>query len=35
MEKLLVWVKNRYNNPPIIVTENGVAAPNEGNLPLE
>jgi len=31
---LLKYIKNRYNNPEIIVTENGVSVPNESRIPL-
>jgi len=31
---LLSYIKNRYNNPEIIVTENGVSVPRESSLPL-
>lgn len=32
LEKILVWVKDRYGNPPIIITENGVAMPGEDKM---
>jgi beta-glucosidase len=31
---LLKWIKNRYRNPEIIVTENGVSVPNESVVPM-
>lgn len=31
MRKILNWIKNEYNNPPVIVTENGFSD-NLGNL---
>lgn len=30
---LLVWLKNRFNNPTIIITENGMAMKNENEMP--
>jgi len=32
--KLLNWIKNRYSNPTLIVTENGVSVPGESNMLL-
>jgi beta-glucosidase len=34
IRKLLLYVAQRYNNPEIFVTENGVDVPNESQLPL-
>lgn len=33
--KSLNWVKDRYDNPTIIVTENGVSVPGESDAELE
>jgi len=35
IRKMLHWVKSRYGNPPIYVTENGVDVPNENDKPLD
>ncbi|GAB2269051.1 hypothetical protein Dimus_003981 [Dionaea muscipula] len=32
---LVLYVKEKYNNPPIIITENGIAEANIPDLPLE
>jgi hypothetical protein len=32
--KLLTWIKNEYNDPPVFVTENGVSDPTEFNYTL-
>jgi len=34
IEKMLVYVALRYNNPPIYITENGVDVPGESSMPL-
>jgi len=34
IHKMLVWVSERYGNPPIYITENGVDVPNENSIPL-
>ncbi len=32
---ILLWVQKRYNNPVILITENGVDVPGESDLSLE
>lgn len=32
---MLLWLADRYGNPPIYVTENGVDVPGEADLPLD
>jgi len=32
IRKMLHWVKQRYDNPPIYITENGVDIPNENSI---
>lgn len=32
MRRLLVWIKNRYDNPPVFITENGFAASFENDM---
>ncbi len=34
MRSMLGWVSDRYRRPELWVTENGVAAPEEGRKPL-
>lgn len=31
MYKLLMWINKEYNNPPVIITENGVSDNNGVN----
>ncbi|KAI8904872.1 glycoside hydrolase superfamily [Gorgonomyces haynaldii] len=33
--KLLLYIKDRYNSPEILVTENGFSCPNESSLPID
>jgi len=32
--KAMTWVAQRYHNPDMVITESGVAVPNEGNMTL-
>jgi beta-glucosidase len=34
INRMLKWVNERYNSPPIYITENGVDVPNENSIPL-
>jgi len=34
IHRVLRWIAQRYGNPPIYITENGVSVPNETNIPL-
>ena len=31
---ILTWISQRYSNPPLLITENGVDVPGESELPL-
>jgi len=33
--KMINWINNRYDSPPIYVTENGVDVPGENDMPLQ
>lgn len=35
MHRMLRWIADRYHNPPIYITENGVSVPGESDLPIE
>jgi len=35
MRKILNWIKNRYDNIPVYITENGVDSPGESDLPIQ
>lgn len=35
MHDILHWISNRYSNPPILITENGVDVPDESTMPME
>jgi len=35
IRSMLHWVANRYGNPPIYITENGVDVPGESNMTLD
>jgi beta-glucosidase len=34
IHRMLHWVADRYGNPPIYITENGVSVPGENEMPL-
>lgn len=35
MYGILLWLKKRYNSPPILITENGVSCPGESSLTIQ
>lgn len=35
IQDVLLWISERYNFPPIVISENGVDVPDENTLPLD
>ncbi|XP_030483928.2 beta-glucosidase 40 [Cannabis sativa] len=35
MRKLMVYIKEKYGNPPVIITENGMDDPNDSGIPIK